>query len=577
MAWFDHPAWLPTAAFVGSAALIGAWIAVRGARSRAQRLLGRIDRPGRAAFVRDGSLLVALALIGVGLLGPQLGRLTLQPSRAGADVVLLFDLSRSMDAEDTAPSRLQRALAGGRRLLDRLQPGDRVALAGFAGRGVLFAPLTPDRDAIADMLPHLDSRMIGPFGSELAAGVEAAASAFEPTGDRPHVIVVWSDGELSDPDGALGIDSAQRNGARVVGVGIGSEAGAPVPDHGARLRDQRGEDVVSRRSLGALERLAAATDGRALAADAWGEVSVEALAALIDRETTAAAADDADGPGRNVRATRTVAVTLAWPFAAAAGLVLLAEMLGGVLAGRRPDRPRPNGTTWRRLGVVGLVAMSGLGTRAPEPLATDTSDDLAARLERGVQYALVGDRRAAKAELAAVAILSSDEQLVAIAEYDLGVIALGQEDLEQARDHFLTALVHAPDDEHVRFNAEWTLRALAARRTDEPAPTPEPQRIGGESSDAQQEDPTDANAAEHAPLLGEERLDDDRTATEATDDVQHGRAGGGRENSASEPLLDDDARARWLSRVEDDPARALSLRAREDDGTVPAPRRRMKW
>ena len=57
-------------------------------------------------------VLTALALIGIALLGPRTGEREVVVSTTGTDVVLLFDLSRSMDARDVPPSRLTRARAG---------------------------------------------------------------------------------------------------------------------------------------------------------------------------------------------------------------------------------------------------------------------------------------------------------------------------------------------------------------------------------------------------------------------------------------------------------------------------------
>ena len=88
----------------------------------------------------------------------------------GIDVVVLLDVSRSMDATDTPPSRLVRARAAARDLLLALGPGDRAALAVYAGHGALLTPLTSDAAALVEMLPALDSELMSDRGSRFARG-----------------------------------------------------------------------------------------------------------------------------------------------------------------------------------------------------------------------------------------------------------------------------------------------------------------------------------------------------------------------------------------------------------------------
>src|SRR5690606_38282441 len=137
----------------------------------------------------------------------------------GVDVVLLVDVSWSMAARDVPPSRLVRARAIARDLLERLAPGDRAALAAFAGRGVLLTPLTPDAAALAELLDGLDPERMSAGGSALASGIAAAVEAFEAASERPRVVVVLADGE--DPARDAPADPAapaRRARARIVAV-----------------------------------------------------------------------------------------------------------------------------------------------------------------------------------------------------------------------------------------------------------------------------------------------------------------------------------------------------------------------
>ncbi len=154
-----HPEWTtPLAAAVASLAAL-ALLSFAVARRRARRLLGSPRWVPRSQLLRDLALVTALAAAGTALLGPSAGMRTLRVSGSGVDVVLLVDVSRSMDATDVPPSRLERARALASSVLAKLGPDDRAALAAFAGRGVLLTPLTPDFDALDEMLASLRHRV----------------------------------------------------------------------------------------------------------------------------------------------------------------------------------------------------------------------------------------------------------------------------------------------------------------------------------------------------------------------------------------------------------------------------------
>jgi hypothetical protein len=126
------------------------------------------------------------------------------------------------------------------------------------------------------MLASLDSELIQPGGSDLAAGVAAAGAAFEAASERPRVLLALADGEDAAARTPPGASDALRAGARVVSVALGSEAGAEVPDGTATLRDRRGRTVVSHRDAGRLAALATATGGACVVGDRWGDVDERA-------------------------------------------------------------------------------------------------------------------------------------------------------------------------------------------------------------------------------------------------------------------------------------------------------------
>ncbi len=81
----------------------------------------------------------AVLLAAVAVAGPRGGRTTVTTEARALSLVIATDISRSMLAEDVAPSRLGRAKREARRLVQDLN-GDRLGLLAFAGRSYILTP-----------------------------------------------------------------------------------------------------------------------------------------------------------------------------------------------------------------------------------------------------------------------------------------------------------------------------------------------------------------------------------------------------------------------------------------------------
>lgn len=128
-------------------------------------------------FVPPALLLLALGALCVGLARPHVERLV---PRERATVVLVVDVSRSMQAKDVSPTRLAAAQAAVRTFLDRVPDRLRVALIAFAGDPQVAAPPTLDHELVRASLDqiHLYPGYSGTaIGDALALAVEIAEQA----------------------------------------------------------------------------------------------------------------------------------------------------------------------------------------------------------------------------------------------------------------------------------------------------------------------------------------------------------------------------------------------------------------
>jgi len=204
----------------------------------------------------------------VALAQPQCGTRTELSRRYGADLVVVLDVSRSMEARDVRPSRLERARLEIGALLDRLK-GDRVGVVVFAGEAFVQCPLTTDYDAARLFLRAVGPDAVPQQGTAVANALLGAKELLEAAerGARGKVVLLVSDGE--DQEG--GAEEAARaladDGVRLFVLAAGTAAGAPIPLADASgavkgyKKDRAGETVVTRRDDAVLARLAAAGGG----------------------------------------------------------------------------------------------------------------------------------------------------------------------------------------------------------------------------------------------------------------------------------------------------------------------------
>jgi len=265
---FRYLVWLA----IGLVALLW-WLDVRGAGSLSRfvspimqrRLAMRVSIERRA--VRAVAILLGLLLGIAALMRPQTPGATeaLAAGRVSADIMIVLDVSRSMLADDAAPTRLDRAKAEVAEMASKLR-GHRLGLVAFAGRAAVLAPLTPDYSFFRMILAGANTRSVSRGGTEIGTAIRKAVAGFD-EGVGAKLIVLITDGEDHDSYPLEAAKEALEAGVRIVAVGFGSEKGSQItlvdPDTGARsvLTDRDGKVVTSRLDGELLREIALATEG----------------------------------------------------------------------------------------------------------------------------------------------------------------------------------------------------------------------------------------------------------------------------------------------------------------------------
>ncbi len=167
--------------------------------------------------------------------------------RTEGTVILAFDDSGSMAADDLKPTRMDAAKAAARDFVQLQPPGVQIGVVAFSDGGFPVQVPTDDKDAVLAAIDRLAPQR----GTSLASGILASLKTIsagsegaphlysnatpEPTPSPtpvpkgtyvPAVIVLLTDGENNEaPDPIAAAQTAADGGVRIYTVGIGSTAG----------------------------------------------------------------------------------------------------------------------------------------------------------------------------------------------------------------------------------------------------------------------------------------------------------------------------------------------------------------
>ena len=239
----------------------------------------------------------------------------------GTAVVLVMDVSASMDALDLIPSRMERAkiaaidiLRGGR--------GDLFGLVLFAGEAFVQFPLTTDVETAASFVQSARSAVITRQGTAIEAALGLALDVIDQRVTGGAMIVLMSDGENQTGDPLAAADEALARGIPIHVIGYGTPEGDVIPvydESGAQVgvkANAAREIVISRLDEPALMAIAERAGGIYQRASETGIESVDILNAMAEL--------DAGALGARLQ---TISVSRYAVFVALALLLLTVEMM----------------------------------------------------------------------------------------------------------------------------------------------------------------------------------------------------------------------------------------------------------
>jgi Ca-activated chloride channel family protein len=268
---------------------------------------------------------LVLGALAVALAGPRSGFDWQQQKMEGVSIVAVLDVSRSMDAADSSPSRL---VVAKRELGDfsGMLRGDAIGLVLFAQGAWTRIPLTTDYATWRWALEDTSTATIRAQGTSLSGALDAAVKLLDRADGSGKAVLLVSDGEDHDADDDLSaaLSRTRDAGVHVYVLGVGTPEGAPVPMEGGGFKkDDDGNVVVSKLDEARLKGVAEATGG-AYVRSVPGDDDVRGLYEQEIRGKLTASE-------RGVRRDKLWHEQFQWPL----GLALCAMVFGAVLGVRR--------------------------------------------------------------------------------------------------------------------------------------------------------------------------------------------------------------------------------------------------
>ena len=146
----------------------------------------------------------------------------------GIDIMLVIDISESMQIEDFKPNRLESAKEVAKKFVNgRFQ--DRIGLVVFSGESYSRCPLTTDYDLLNSFIDDIDFSLIESRGTAIGSSIAVATNRMKESNSKSKVLILLSDGDNTagniDPITAAKIANAYD--IKIYTIAVGKEGRVP--------------------------------------------------------------------------------------------------------------------------------------------------------------------------------------------------------------------------------------------------------------------------------------------------------------------------------------------------------------
>ena len=216
-------------------------------------------------FIKLGLRTLIFALLIIALLGPSFGSSKQEVKSIGKDIMICVDLSKSMDAFDIQPTRLEKIKFEMKKIVDAFN-SDRIGVIIFSSEAFMQCPLTYDQNALNLFIESMNTNLVPSSGTDFGPPLQMAMKKMESDDTRSEakskIIILISDGEDFGDETADAAQEIEDEGIKLFTLGIGTEKGGQIRSGSGYKTDKSGNVVVSKLNATSLMALASRTGGK---------------------------------------------------------------------------------------------------------------------------------------------------------------------------------------------------------------------------------------------------------------------------------------------------------------------------
>ncbi len=179
-------------------------------------------------YIPDFLLMIIMALIIVSMARPQTTNEQVEQWTEGIDIMLVVDISESMQIQDFSPNRLEAAKKTALDFIEgRFQ--DRIGLVIFSGDAYSLSPLTLDYELLKKYIGEIDFEMIENRGTAIGSALAVATNRMRESDSKSKVLILLSDGDntAGNIDPITAAELAHSYGIKIYTIAIGKEGRVP--------------------------------------------------------------------------------------------------------------------------------------------------------------------------------------------------------------------------------------------------------------------------------------------------------------------------------------------------------------
>ncbi|MBT0812378.1 VWA domain-containing protein [Litoribacter ruber] len=172
--------------------------------------------------------LLALWMIAIALARPQRTNERVEQSTEGIDIMLVLDISESMDLQDLKPNRLEAAKETANEFIEGRR-GDRIGMVVFAGEAFSLSPLTTDHKMLTDAISDISFNMMDAKGTAIGSALATATNRMRESESTSKVMVLLSDGDnnAGNVDPVFAAQLAAALDIKIYTIAVGKDGMVP--------------------------------------------------------------------------------------------------------------------------------------------------------------------------------------------------------------------------------------------------------------------------------------------------------------------------------------------------------------